>query len=94
MLRVLGLTLLIASVALVAFDAALYFKGGRAFALTTAEQLWNLFAGQRLFDLRTTFASWFGDLGAAAVDLPAIAITFTLGLLLAWIGQRSGERAS
>jgi hypothetical protein len=86
MVRLIGRALLIGSVALVVYDAAMYFKAGREVAWTTAEQLWSMSGGQKIIELRSQLVSWFGNVGEAVVDLPAAAITLAFGLVFAWIG--------
>ena len=92
MFHLFGLTLLIVSVALVVYDGVVYFKGGRRLVLMTTEQLWNLLGGQRLFEVRQALTSVLGTVGDAMTDMPAVVITFSLGLGLVWVGQRSSER--
>jgi hypothetical protein len=46
MLRFAGQVFLVTSVALLAYDVAIYLKGNQ-FLLTTPEQLWNLLGGDQ-----------------------------------------------
>lgn len=91
MLRFAGQVFLVTSVALLAYDVAIYLKGNQ-FLLTTPEQLWNLLGGQRLFEPRSALISTFGEDAEIVIGLPAVTLTFSLGLVLAWLGPRSGAR--
>jgi len=91
MMRPLGILFMVMAVALVVYDAALYLRGGAAWAVTSVEKLWQMAGAERLFALRSNLAAIFGSSGDLLAELPAVALFAGLGLALIAFGRRSGR---
>jgi hypothetical protein len=91
LLRPLAILLLVLAVALIVYDAALYLRGGAAWAITSVEKLWQMAGAERLFPLRSNLASAFGSAGDFIADLPAVILSTALALLCFVLGRRSAR---
>jgi hypothetical protein len=94
MMRGFGILLMVLAVALVVYDAALYFRGGASWAITSVEKLWQMAGAESHFALRSNLAAAFGSVGDLVADLPAVALFGVLGLVLIAFGGRRSGRAS
>ncbi len=90
--RLIGISLLIASVAVISMDGANMGAAGTA-TLTSVESLWSLLDTASLAWLRwQTDSSFFAVLTRNLLDLPAGPFAAVIGLLALWVVHR-GDRS-